>query len=203
MSLKSTTIYMLAFSAIVLCAAAWWLWRFLFRDGIGASGHFDDEGGIPSNPNSNDMSMTYKEAPFGLTHFDITEFDSPDAPGSGNLMQVEFLKKLDEARKLAGIPFRVNSGYRTAAHNAAIGGVKDSAHTRGWAADISAPSKEQKIAVVRAARAAGFNRFGIYDTFIHLDCDPAKTPDVAWNKRLEAVKKGGNFSKFLFDPFSI
>lgn len=197
---------LLPFSIVAAClvALAWWLWRILFRDGIGASGYYDDEGGIPSsNPNLNDMNVQFKDAPFNLKHFAITEFDSPDAPGSGSLMQVEFLKKLDDARSIAGIPFRVNSGYRTSAHNAKIGGVKDSAHTRGWAADISAPTLQEKIAVVRAAREAGFNRFGVYDSFIHLDCDPSKTPDVAWNKRLEAVKKGGNFNKFPFDPFSV
>ncbi len=80
----------------------------------------------------------------------------------------------------AGIPFIVNSGYRTPAHNAAVGGVPNSAHLHGWAADISARTPTQKTRILQAARAAGFNRFGIYDTFIHLDCDPGKRGDVVW-----------------------
>ena len=81
--------------------------------------------------------------------------------------------------------------------------VPDSAHTRGWAADIAARTLEQKIRIVRAARTIGFNRFGIYDSFIHLDCDPGKRGDAAWNGKLNAVGKGGDFSSFLFDPFAV
>lgn len=36
-----------------------------------------------------------------------------------------------------GIPVKVNSGCRCAAHNAKVGGVKGSNHTKGLAADLS------------------------------------------------------------------
>ncbi|MBK8965073.1 MAG: peptidase M15 [Lewinellaceae bacterium] len=138
-----------------------------------------------------------------MSHFDIREFDSPDQPGSGVYMKIKFLEMLDAAREQAGIPFRVNSGYRTPTHNAAVGGVPDSAHTRGWAADIAARTLEQKMRIVRAARTVGFNRFGIYDTFVHLDCDPGKRADVAWNGKGYALARGGDFSGWGFDPFSV
>jgi zinc D-Ala-D-Ala carboxypeptidase len=48
-----------------------------------------------------------------LRYFDLNEFDSPDVPGSGAEMDDEFLIKLDKARHIAGIPFIVNSGYRS------------------------------------------------------------------------------------------
>ncbi|MBK8965181.1 MAG: peptidase M15 [Lewinellaceae bacterium] len=137
-----------------------------------------------------------------MSHFDINEFDSPDQPGSGVYMKIKFLEMLDAAREQAGIPFRVNSGYRTPKHNAAVGGVPIRA-ARGWAADIGARTLEQKIRIVRAARSVGFNRFGIYDTFVHLDCDPGKRGDVAWNGKMNAVEKGGSFSMFPFDPFTV
>ncbi|MBK8968603.1 MAG: peptidase M15 [Lewinellaceae bacterium] len=138
-----------------------------------------------------------------LRHFDVSEFDSKDLPGSGVNMKIKFLKMLDAAREEAGIPFRVNSGYRTAARNAAVGGVSNSAHLSGWAADIAAGTLEQKIRIVRAARGAGFNRFGIYSGFIHLDCDPGKSPNVAWNGTVAGVFRGGDFSSFPFDPFTV
>ena len=48
-----------------------------------------------------------------LEYFKIREFDSPDEVGSGDKMNTEFLEMLDCARSYAGIPFKINSGYRT------------------------------------------------------------------------------------------
>ena len=77
-----------------------------------------------------------------LNYFNFQEFDSPDEIGSGmptdqgGKMNKEFLFKLDEARMLAGTPFKITSGYRTEAHNKKVGGVKGSSHTKGCAVDI-------------------------------------------------------------------
>ncbi|MCK6695473.1 MAG: D-Ala-D-Ala carboxypeptidase family metallohydrolase, partial [Thermoanaerobaculia bacterium] len=168
-----------------LSGLTWLLYRRYFRDGIGPTGQWDDEGGTTEQPHTVAGSeLNYEQSPIIMSHFNIGEFDSSDQLGSG-------------------VPFRVNSGYRTPEHNAAVGGVPDSAHTRGWAADIAARTLEQKIRIVRAARSVGFNRFGIYDTFVHLDCDPGKQEDVAWNGKGYAVRKGGDFSSFPFDPFTV
>jgi len=75
-----------------------------------------------------------------LKHFKLAEFDSADAPGSGSKMQPKFLQMIDNARSIAGIPFAITSGYRTEAHNKKVGGVADSSHCQGWAADIAASS---------------------------------------------------------------
>ena len=45
-------------------------------------------------------------------YFHISEFDSPDEPGSGAGMSHKFLRMLDEARDIAGVPCKINSGYR-------------------------------------------------------------------------------------------
>ena len=66
------------------------------------------------------MQKTFSEVPFELEFFKISEFDSPDLPGSGGKMQVSTLLKLVQARKLAGVPFVINSGYRTPEHNAKL-----------------------------------------------------------------------------------
>ena len=56
-----------------------------------------------------------------LKYFKLTEFDSPDEVGSGYKMDKEFLIKLDYARGIAGIPFKINSGFRTKSHNKFVG----------------------------------------------------------------------------------
>ncbi len=44
---------------------------------------------------------------------------------------------LDPARERLGVPIRVNSGYRCPALNKAVGGVANSYHLQGCAADIT------------------------------------------------------------------
>ena len=204
--MKPKTKYALAAVSLFLSLTglSWWLYRRFFRDGLGPSGQWDAEGGaVGQSPVLADLELSYAQKPVQLRHFAISEFDSKDLPGSGGNMKIKFLEMLDAARAEAGIPFRVNSGYRTAARNAAVGGVSNSAHLSGWAADIAASTLEQKIRIVRAARQAGFNRFGIYSGFIHLDCDPGKREGVAWNGAVSGVFRGGDFSSFLFDPYSV
>ena len=45
-----------------------------------------------------------------MKYFNYDEFDSPDAPGSGNLMEADFLEMLDRAREISGIPYIITSG---------------------------------------------------------------------------------------------
>lgn len=112
---------------------------------------------------------------------DPSDFDSPDAPGSGHLMDPEFMKKLRKVKKKAGLPFFIiNSGYRTKKHNKKVGGVSNSAHTTGHAADIKAPARWMQKRIVHAAKEVGFTRMGIGKTFVHLDNDDSKKQYVAW-----------------------
>lgn len=111
-------------------------------------------------------------------YFKISEFDSADLPGSGSKMQANTLELLDRARELAGIPFAINSGFRTAAHNKAVGGSVTSSHLTGWAADIAVnPLTRDRI--LASLIKAGFKRIGIAKTFIHADNDPLK-PNATW-----------------------
>ena len=71
-----------------------------------------------------------------LKYFKLEEFDSPDLPGSGEEMKSSTLLMLDRARALAKVPFVINSGYRTKAHNESVGGVEDSTHLDGYGVDI-------------------------------------------------------------------
>lgn len=115
-----------------------------------------------------------------MKYFNIDEFDSPDEPGSGQYMDDDFLEMLDRARDFAGVPFVINSGYRTKAHNTKVGGTKNSAHLDGFAADIRCNASRERMYIVGALLEAGFNRIGIGNGFIHVDNDPTKPEDVIW-----------------------
>ena len=115
-----------------------------------------------------------------LKHFKLSEFDSPDAVGSGSKMNPEFLQRLDNARTLAGVPFKINSGFRTKTHNEKVKGVKDSSHCLGFAADIHANDARSRLLIVSSLLKAGFNRIGIANSFIHVDNDPSKDKNCIW-----------------------
>ena len=71
-------------------------------------------------------------------------------------MQPELLSRLDNARDLAGIPFYITSSYRSPDYNSLHGGVRNSAHTRGFAVDVRCLDNEDRWKIVHAAFCAGF-----------------------------------------------
>ncbi len=116
-----------------------------------------------------------------IRHFKPHEFDSPDAPGSGENMDPEFVAMLDRLRERVGVPLIVNSGYRTADYNAQLeGSVDGSAHTRGKAVDLAARSSRERLQIIAQALEIGIRRVGIGRTFVHLDLDHTKPQLVAW-----------------------
>jgi len=77
-------------------------------------------------------------------------------------------KALEDA---IGYPLKVNSAFRDAAHNEAVGGAKGSQHVHGNAfdVDVSGLSIEQRQDLIRKARAAGFSGIGVYNNALHFD----------------------------------
>ena len=94
-------------------------------------------------------------------------------------MDAGFLAKLDEAREFAGIPFVINSAYRSPEHPESIKNPTSS-HIKGLAVDIKATDSRTRYRVLNALIQVGFNRIGIADTFIHVDDDTDKTQQVIW-----------------------
>lgn len=116
-----------------------------------------------------------------LKYFTYEEFDSPDLPNSGFAnMDHKFLTMLDSAREDSGIPYKITSGYRTEGHNQKVGGVKDSSHRKGRAADIAIKDSRERWIITSSLIKAGFNRIGIAKTFIHVDNDSNKNDQVIW-----------------------
>ena len=80
-------------------------------------------------------------------HFSLEEFvfsstalamNIINSPGSSELANLRFLCRevLEPARKVIGEPIHITSGYRCLALNRAVGGVAQSYHVRGLAADL-------------------------------------------------------------------
>lgn len=82
-------------------------------------------------------------------HFDASEFlhsdtavsygidNSPDLDQLSNLTKVADV--LEKVRALVGHPVNISSGFRCPELNARVGGVPNSAHMQGFAADINSP----------------------------------------------------------------
>ena len=96
-----------------------------------------------------------------------------------NEIKEELIILLDNARDIAGIPFKITSGYRCPEHNKKVSGVKDSAHIKGLAADIEVNDSTRFI-ITKSLIQMGFNRIGIAQYFIHTDIDDSKPKFTLW-----------------------
>ena len=123
-----------------------------------------------------------------MIHFNYEEFDSPDEPGSGlptadgGKMCMDFLHKLDEARAISNTPYKINSGYRSVAHNERVGGRIGSSHAKApcKAVDIHCTNSHERTLILKGLFQAGLGRrVGIAKTFIHVDMDYDK-PAAIW-----------------------
>lgn len=76
---------------------------------------------------------------------------------------------LDPAREKLGAPIVVNSGYRCPRHNAAVGGVKNSQHMKGEAADVSAGSTTATRELGKIIEQLGkYDQLIYYPGFVHV-----------------------------------
>ena len=118
-----------------------------------------------------------------IKYFDLSEFDSPDDVGSGENMDLDFVRMVDEAREIAGVPFKITSGYRTPSHNTSVGGVLNSSHMNipCNACDIAIPDSSTRYKVINSLLKVGINRIGIGKNFIHCDTDKHKSPNIIWH----------------------
>jgi len=112
-----------------------------------------------------------------IKHFSKSEFECPCC--SKILVSRKLVLMLDLARSLAGVPFKISSGFRCKKHNKKVSGVKNSAHLTGLAVDIEVPNNVARLKILRALVIVGFNRIGISKGFIHVDVDKTK-PNNIW-----------------------
>lgn len=116
--------------------------------------------------------MTYR-------HFTLDEFKCRFT--GKNEIDPDFVEWLDGVRHTCDFPFKINSGYRGAAHPLeARKPDGPGPHNRGRAADISCTSPRRRFLVIKAAVEAGCKRIGIAKTYVHLDMDTVGDPEVVW-----------------------
>jgi hypothetical protein len=114
------------------------------------------------------------------THFSLAPWDSdrwPNFhPSEKNLhcpccgefyLDPVALDALQALRRRLGQPVKVNSGHRCRFHNARVGGAPRSMHKR-VAFDVSLSGHRLRN-LIDTARGVGFQGFGFYSTFLHLD----------------------------------
>ena len=111
-----------------------------------------------------------------MLHFSTYEFDFTSLPNSGVNMEKSFLRMLDQARSIAGIPFTISSGFRSKEYNQSLidrgyKASKNSSHLVGKAADIKVRNGEERYIILNALIKAGFKRIGVAKGFIHCDND--------------------------------
>lgn len=88
-----------------------------------------------------------------------------------NGMDEKLLQVLDAIRESVGGPVSLSCAYRCPKHNAEVGGVPDSQHVQGCAADVLVPdgmSVNELAAIAEQCGADGIGKY--YDSlFVHVD----------------------------------
>ena len=114
-------------------------------------------------------------------HFRVREFASKDGTDKV-LIDDDLVTLLENIREAAGgKAVTINSGYRSPEHNKAVGGVSNSQHVKGTAADIvvedTDPLTVGQIAEHYLNKKGGI---GVYQTFTHVDTRAKKS---RWDQR--------------------
>ncbi len=103
-------------------------------------------------------------------HFKVKEFAQKDFRCDKVIVDSELINILEDIRAHFNKPVNITSGYRTPEYNAKIGGVKNSQHTKGTAADIKVKGVPARK-VQEYLKHKYWDRYGIgsYLTFTHID----------------------------------
>lgn len=110
-----------------------------------------------------------------LNFFKMSDFQcqGEHCCGHSNLIEADFVQRLDILRAQLGFPLIVSSGYRCPIHNQEVSHTGATGpHTTGRAADL-AISRGQAYALIGAALGSHFTGIGVSQKgdarFIHLD----------------------------------
>lgn len=95
-------------------------------------------------------------------------------------IDMNMVKIADKIREKIGKPITVNSGLRCKTHNANVGGVSNSQHLLGNAADLGCPigCTPAQMAAIAEEIMGDTGGIGIYSWGIHIDTRSAKS---RWN----------------------
>ena len=113
-------------------------------------------------------------------YFTEKEFKNCNPVCSLQDMKQTTINMLDKQREIAGIPFVLNSAFRTIDHEKKMKRTGTSAHCTGQAVDIRCNNDKNRYLIVNQLFQVGFNRIGISKTFIHADNSKNHSNNVIW-----------------------
>lgn len=107
-------------------------------------------------------------------NFKVKEFDCKCGKCKNTIIDNNLVNSLQLIRNHFNKPVIINSGYRCAKHNKAVGGATLSKHRFGMAADIAikgvAPSD-----IAAYAESIDLKGIGLYSSFVHVDTRRTKS----------------------------
>ena len=110
-------------------------------------------------------------------NFTAKEFDCSCSNCSETLIDLDHVAKLQKLREDLGSSIHITSAYRCPAHNAAVGGAKNSQHKLGTATDIQIKGMDPSEVQDACEK---FDGLGRYNSFTHIDSRGSK---ARWDNR--------------------
>ena len=100
-----------------------------------------------------------------------------------NGIDPDALSRLQELRTKLDRALTVNSAFRCVSWNTKVGGGERSQHLFGRAFDISVDewTDEEKLDLLIKAKEVGFDGFGYYTSFLHVDTGPERFWNTPWS----------------------
>ena len=119
-----------------------------------------------------------------MNHFSENEIKCKCGKCDGrlDLLDKDFLNKLNLYREKIGRPLTVTSFIRCPLHPVEAKKTLKGAHTKGCAVDLFCSTSSDRFQMLKLAFDMGFTRIGYADNFIHLDTidSPAFPKNVMW-----------------------
>ena len=104
-----------------------------------------------------------------------------NAPNEQHMKNLQILANgLEQVRALLNAPMSISSGYRSPALNSAVGGVSNSAHLDGFAADFTAPQFGTPLEIVEflSKSTIQFDQIIQEGTWVHISFAPTMRREV-------------------------
>lgn len=116
--------------------------------------------------------FTLEELTFSSTGERLCIDNTPDDETKARMLMLAM--GLEKVRALLGAPMHIDSGYRCPALNKAVGGVPDSAHVQGYAADFICPDYGTPLMIARVISGSdiAFDQCIQEGTWVHISFDP-------------------------------
>lgn len=125
-----------------------------------------------------------------LTHTELRQFDNtPNTDQIANLARLADF--LEQVREIVAAPIHINSGFRSAQVNHAVGGQPTSQHLIGCAADIRVPPyKPDEVMQKVIVSGLGYDQLiREFDRWVHISI-PNQPGDIPRRQALIIDRKG-------------